>query len=221
MDAPYWIGVGDIHDDVGNLAAIPGLKEATGVIISGDLTIRGRAAGAGRVVDAVAAYNPNILAQIGNMDYAEAQDMLDERGMGIHASGRELAPGVAVIGVGWSTPTPFGTPSETSEERLGEWLEKAYAEIDTRSRLILVSHTPPYKTATDRLAGGAHVGSSAVRAFIERVQPNVCLTGHIHEARAEDVVGRTKVVNPGMLSGGGYVRIEADDQGVRAELRLI
>jgi Icc-related predicted phosphoesterase len=57
-----------------------------------------------------------------------------------------------------------------------------------------------------------------VRAFIERAQPAVCLTGHIHEARAVDRIGQTTVVNPGALSGGGFVKVTLSAEGLRAEL---
>ena len=99
----FFIGVGDIHDDIGPLSRIPGIGQADGVIVSGDLTIKGGVAAAKRVIEAIAALNPRIYAQIGNMDYAEVQDYLDGEGMGIHARGRELAPGVGIMGAGWST----------------------------------------------------------------------------------------------------------------------
>ncbi len=43
----FWIGVGDIHEDISLLNEIPDLTDAAGVIISGDITNRGD--GAGRV----------------------------------------------------------------------------------------------------------------------------------------------------------------------------
>ncbi|MDY6987500.1 MAG: hypothetical protein SWQ30_05520 [Thermodesulfobacteriota bacterium] len=38
---PFWIAIGDIHDDVSQIGNIPGIKEAQGVLISGDITNRG------------------------------------------------------------------------------------------------------------------------------------------------------------------------------------
>lgn len=57
-------------------------------------------------------YNPVIYAQIGNMDRAEVTDWLAKQGWNTHLCVRELAPGVALMGLGGSTFTPFGTPSE-------------------------------------------------------------------------------------------------------------
>jgi Icc-related predicted phosphoesterase len=60
------------------------------------------------------------------------------------------------------------------------------------SRAIFLFHTPPYDTVLDRAAldgrmvdhapVDVHVGSIAVRRFIERRQPLVTLHGHIHES---------------------------------------
>jgi Icc-related predicted phosphoesterase len=41
------------------------------------------------------------------------------------------------------------------------------------------------------------VGSTAVRAVIERYQPALSLHGHIHEARGTTRLGRTLCINPG------------------------
>ncbi len=59
------------------------------------------------------------------------------------------------------------------------------------------------------LQGGAHVGSRALRACVERHQPPLVLSGHIHESpRASgawrDRLGRTELVNPGQF---GTVRL--------------
>lgn len=73
-------------------------------------------------------------------------------------------------------------------------------------RTILVSHAPPYKTNLDRapLDGkmvncaplDVHIGSIAVREWIESVQPLVSLHGHAHESARltgywRDQLGRT------------------------------
>jgi Predicted phosphoesterases, related to the Icc protein len=83
---------------------------------------------------------------------------------------------------------------------------------------VAVIHTPPLNTKADRLGSGVSVGSPAVRRFLERAQPEVCLTGHIHESRAEDRLGRTLILNPGMLAHGGYVRLDYEDGRLSARL---
>lgn len=217
-EGSYWIAIGDIHDDAAAVARVPGLAAAAGVVITGDLTVRGGAGAAKAVVDAVRRQNAVIMAQIGNMDKSDVDAYLTREGINIHATGRVTPQGVGFFGCGYSTPTPFGTPSEAGEERIAAWLEAAHAAVAHCPHLVMVCHTPPYGTATDVVGGGTHVGSKAVRAFIERVRPAVCLTGHIHEARAVEVLGATTVVNPGALSGGGYARVSFADGALAAEL---
>jgi uncharacterized protein len=120
------------------------------------------------------------------MDYPEVEDVLEPQGMNIHARGLDLGNGVGLMGVGYSTPTPFGTPGEVSDEQLALWLAQAHEPVKDLPHLLLVAHNPPFDTTTDKVGGKVSVGSRAVRAFIAKVQPEVCLTGHIHEARAED-----------------------------------
>jgi uncharacterized protein len=86
-------------------------------------------------------------------------------------------------------------------------LERLCGEDDL-SRAVLLCHSPPYDTALDRAALDGrtidhvpldvHVGSIAIRRFIERRQPLVALHGHIHEAPRltgtwRDRLGRTPV----------------------------
>ncbi|QGY39254.1 serine/threonine protein phosphatase [Pseudodesulfovibrio cashew] len=217
----YFIAFGDVHESTGVLESIPDLANADGVIITGDLTNRGSREAAARVIDAVAAINPRILAQPGNMDTDTVQAYLEERGMGLHLQVRELAPNLGLLGVGLSTPTPFGTPGEISEQTLAGLLDETYAKADGFGHLVCAIHEPPHGTALDMLGNGQHVGSPGVRAFIERVQPALVISGHIHEAAGVDRVGDTTIINPGMLAGGGYVRIDYADGELNAELKSI
>jgi Icc-related predicted phosphoesterase len=74
------------------------------------------------------------------------------------------------------------------------------------SRAVFLFHSPPHQTALDRAAldGIAvdhapldvHVGSIAVRRFIEARQPLLTLHGHIHESARltlswQERIGRT------------------------------
>ena len=83
-----------------------------------------------------------------------------------------------VAGLGYSNPTPFHTPGEYSEAQLAARLER-FAGL---SPLVLICHAPPYGTALDQVRPGVHAGSTAVRDFIRRHQPEHFFCGHIHEA---------------------------------------
>ncbi len=216
-----WVVVGDIHDAPENFAEIPELAQADGVLVTGDLTITGGVRQAEAVMKALAAPGLPVLAQIGNMDRPEVDVWLSEKGCNLHTQVRELAPGIAVFGVGASTFTPFGTPSEFPESSFAAWLEAAWRTARAFPHTILVSHNPPKDTACDVIPGDVHVGSSAVREFLEENQPDMCLCGHIHEARAIDRIGRTVVANPGALAQGGYLVLRSNGGRLSVELRVL
>ena len=212
-----WIVAGDIHGDASlladTLAAVPELPRADGVIITGDISRAGGGIPSARaVVEAAEELCPVVLAQIGNIDQPQVDAWLDERGINLHRKAREIAPDTAIIGVGGSTFTPFGTPSEFPEARYAEWLKELAARAADHKRLILVSHNPPKDTVCDRTGSGQHVGSRAVREFIEERQPAVCLCGHVHEAAGMQLVGRTQVLNPGSLGSGGYALLRLGEE---------
>lgn len=71
-------------------------------------------------------------------------------------------------------------------------------------RAILVSHSPPHGTTCDVIHTRVHVGSRALRRYIETRRPPLVLSGHIHESPRmtsswRDRVGDTVVVNPGQF----------------------
>lgn len=213
-----WIVLGDIHQETRNLARIPELADAEGIIVTGDLTQNGGKGDARVVLEALRETGLPVLAQIGNMDLPEVDGWLSEQGINLHGRVHELAPGVALLGIGGSTITPFNTPSEFAEEQYSAWL-KMEAEASRGYPLrILVSHNPPKGTVCDDIGGGVHVGSQAVRDFIEAEQPVLCLCGHIHEGVGEDRIGKTVVMNPGTLASGGYIVLELQDGQVKSRL---
>lgn len=217
----YWIVVGDLHDRADRIADIPGIAGADGVIVSGDITTTGGANQARKVLEVVAGCNPYVLAQIGNMDRPEVSDWLDEMDRNIHCRVREIAPDTAIMGVGGSTFTPFGTPSEFPETRFADWLENMWHEARRYRRVILIAHNPPADTLCDVVSGGTHVGSTAVREFLVECQPDVCVCGHIHEAAATDRLGRTVVLNPGPLSNGGYAVLRLSEDRLTAAVHSL
>ena len=218
---PFWIAIGDLHGHVSRIGDVPGISQAQGVLVSGDMTDYGSRALTQSLLSQIEHVNSNILAVIGNMDTPEVEDVLEEKGYNAHARAIDLCCGVGLIGVGYSTPTPFGTPSEVGDAQLKTWLDQAIQGAKDFEHLILMAHNPPFDTRTDRVGIDQPVGSHAVREFIETYQPDVCVTGHIHESRAVDRLGKTQIVNPGLFGAGGYVVIRFSHGGLEAELRQI
>jgi Icc-related predicted phosphoesterase len=78
----------------------------------------------------------------------------------------------------------------------------ALAQRSDPQRTIYVCHTPPFDTPLDTMPRGRHVGSKALRAFIEQHAPPLTLHGHIHESpelsgRYAAQLGTTWSINPG------------------------
>jgi uncharacterized protein len=61
---------------------------------------------------------------------------------------------------------------------------------------ILITHNPPYGHV-DAAYNGKHVGSKIILRAIKKHQPKIVLCGHIHEAKGESKIGKTKVYNLG------------------------
>lgn len=75
-------------------------------------------------------------------------------------------------------------------------------KISNPEKTIYVIHAPPFNTKLDIITTGAHVGSKAVREFIEKEWPLLTLHGHIHESPQmsgswRDKIGDTICINVG------------------------
>ncbi|GHG84565.1 metallophosphoesterase family protein [Pseudodonghicola xiamenensis] len=110
----------------------------------------------------------------------------------LHGEELEIG-GLRLFGLGGAVPpAPFGDWSWDVTEETAEALLAPCDAVD-----VLVVHSPP-KGVADRTSTGLSVGSTAVRAAIERLQPQLALCGHIHDCWGErGQIGRTEVVNLG------------------------
>jgi Icc-related predicted phosphoesterase len=215
------VSFGDVHMALPMIERLaPELAAAALVIVSGDLTNYGGSDDAGRVLAAIRRHARQVLAVSGNLDYREVIDFLDAQGVSLHGDARRFGD-LGIFGCGGSNVTPFHTPTELGDEEIGLLLERGYAAVKDAPHLLMVCHTPPAYTATDRVTSGQHVGSPAVRAFIEAHQPAVCITGHIHESAGVDRIGRTTVLNAGAFRDGGYIVVNLGPDGLEAELRRV
>lgn len=61
---------------------------------------------------------------------------------------------------------------------------------------VLICHNPPYGVV-DKAFSGKHVGSKILLKAIKKYQPKLVLCGHIHEAKGEGKIGKTKIYNLG------------------------
>src|SRR3989344_281765 len=95
-----------------------------------------------------------------------------------------------VVFMGWGTDG-FTRRSEDFRITARRWRQKLHGE-----KTVIVTHAPPYKTKLDLL--DQHVGNADIRKEIERIQPVLAISGHIHETEGkQDKIGKTLCVNPG------------------------
>jgi Icc-related predicted phosphoesterase len=124
----------------------------------------------------------------------------------------EILGGHEMINLGYANLTPFHCPRDVPEEELTARIDRMAAEVKDISNCVFNLHCPPLGSGLDdaplldaelRPTMGttgvamAPVGSTAVRAAIEKYQPLLALHGHVHESRGATKLGRTLCVNPG------------------------
>jgi len=150
----------------------------------------------------------------GNDDMFEIDEIIVSSSSVSVAEGKvlEVIENHELISSGWSTPTPWKTFRECSEEELGKKIAAMTGKLKNPARSIFNLHDPPISSGLDEapdltedlsLKGAGKVtkavGSIAVREAIEKVQPMVGLHGHIHESKGIAKLGRTVCINPGSV----------------------
>lgn len=159
----------------------------------------------------------------GNDDAPAVLDVLDEvdgdRLVACEGRVVELDGVHTMITVGLSTPTPWDTPREASEDEIRAAIGASVATVPDVGRCVFNMHCPPKDTILDRCVklDMEHVlpgqlprpvreagrvvtiggGSVAVREAIRAYQPVVALHGHIHESPGRMRIGRSPCFNPG------------------------
>ncbi len=101
--------------------------------------------------------------------------------------------GLQIFGLGYGVPvTPFGPWScDLSEAEAAEML------LAAEGADLIISHSPP-KGVADRTSTGLSIGSTALHAAIEKVQPKLVFCGHVHDSwGTEGRIGASRVVNLG------------------------
>ncbi len=159
----------------------------------------------------------------GNDDKFDIDRALVNEGLVVNPENRvvELDGGYELITLGYAYPTPWHSPREVSEVKLGEMIESLASQVEHPEGAVYNLHVPPIDTELDKAPAVSHdfnyvkeglgikfihVGSTAVRKAIESHAPLLGLHGHIHECRGFIRLGRTLCFNPGSEYGDGILR---------------
>lgn len=109
---------------------------------------------------------------------------------------------------------------DVSRAEIEAQLERERMEV--RGRWIWIHHAPPEGSRTC-WSGRKFIGDPHLRAWIERFQPDMVFSGHIHnspfyeEGSWIDRIGRTWVFNPGRQIGPQPASITLDLEAMTAE----
>jgi uncharacterized protein len=156
----------------------------------------------------------------GNDDMFEIDDIIKQ------AKRVELAEGKVIqldehhemINAGWSTPTPWHTHREESEDKLRARIQAMIDKVKDVQNSVFNLHNPPYGSGLDEApeltsdmrpayAGRSlvPVGSHAVLELIEKYNPLLGLFGHIHEGKGTRKYRNTLCINPGSMYEQGML----------------
>jgi len=159
----------------------------------------------------------------GNDDFIEIDEILTQAP---HFDFHEMQVcdfngGYQMLYCGGSTPTPWNTEREYTEEQYVSRFEELLPQVTDMSRCIFNVHVPPFGTALDAcskldkdlrvvyemgLPAQVHAGCQTLMDVIKRHQPLLGLHGHIHEGRAKINIGKTICINPGSVYPEGILQ---------------
>ena len=101
-------------------------------------------------------------------------------------------------------PRGFKSKDALSNEARKKKLNQMLKELENP---ILLSHAPPYGVV-DKIFNGKHVGSKILERAIKKNQPKLVLCGHVHEAKGEGKIGKTKIYNLGCCGDYKIINIK-------------
>jgi uncharacterized protein len=150
----------------------------------------------------------------GNDDFASIDEAIAERKSirNPDMNHSEIEGGYEVVGLSNANMTPWRCARDVEEDVLAQKLDALAGMIQHPEHTIAILHVPPFGSGLDTCPeldknlkiitqGGQVVmksaGSSAVKAFIEKVQPMLTLHGHIHESPGHVHIGHTLSINAG------------------------
>ena len=206
----------DVHDRFDKVTAVlQRVRPVDVALIAGDLTTNGTPADVERALAAWLPLVPHLFAVAGNMDSPQIDQALERLGVSLNGCCRR-AGSLTFFGCS-AAPISIGTPYEIPESEIAARIERGFAQAQGARPMVFVPHAPPHG-CVDLTWSRTHAGSRAVSDFIQRAQPALVVCGHIHEARGQQRLGGSLVVNCGPAARGHYALIDLDEHSCRAEL---
>lgn len=195
------LAVSDPHASAKAFKAIKD-KKADLILVAGDMTIFGT--DMERICRKMDSWKTQTLVIPGNHEDPEELERACSKSRNIIYANEMLYEKddvlvLSIEGSGFAyTDKRFERAARRFIPKIKEKRKKASSE-GRELHLILMTHAPPYNTKLDKLTGGEHCGNKSIRDFIIKLQPELAISGHIHESFGkEDWIKDTRVVNPGI-----------------------
>jgi uncharacterized protein len=189
------LAAGDIHGDMGlarKLAERAEKEKVDLVILCGDLTLADTSTK--NLIGPFLQKNKKVLFVPGNHDSFATADFLAEfYGISnIHGYSVKYK-NVGLFGCGGAN---IGV-ARLGEPEIYDLLKKGFDGIKSIEKKIMVTHVHPQGTLMEKFTR-VFPGSSGVRKAIDKLQPDILLCSHVHEAEGiEEMIGKTKVIKVG------------------------
>jgi Icc-related predicted phosphoesterase len=196
------LAVGDIHGDTGlikKLARKAKNEDVDLVILAGDITFAEQSTK--NLIGPFTKVKKPVLLIHGNHESLATIDFLAEmypNAKNIHGYSVKT-DNIGIFGCGGAD---FGA-SPMSENEFFHTLKKAHSGIKDVKRKIMVTHMHPFKSKAEF---SGFRGSKGILKALKQFQPNILISGHIHEAEGmEETIDKTRVINIGKK--GRIIRI--------------
>ena len=218
--------ISDIHGEVEKLDKLDGeFQKANGVLFLGDFARFKEPETGLPVFNALLKKHENIYAVLGNCDEPEFLEKLENADISVQGS-LLFSDGLAFAGSGGGLTFTATTPNEKSDDELMKDLQLLCNQEDSLDNLILMTHQPAFDSGMDKITAGISTGSKNFKEFIEKKEPLVALSGHIHESFFVGKIGKTTVMNPGALAENCYgileiVKKDGAFEVTKAELNIL
>lgn len=189
------LAAGDLHGDMSlakKLADKADKEEVDLVILCGDITLMDQSTD--NMIGPFVKKHKKVLLIPGNHDsFATADFLAQMYGVkNIHGYSVKYKD-VGIFGCGGAN---VGL-AQLSEKEIYDMLKQGFEGVSYLSKKIMVTHVHPSETKMEKFSSFVP-GSKGVMKAIEKLQPDLLLCSHVHEAEGiEEMVGKTKVINVG------------------------
>lgn len=201
------LAISDIHGDkerVKKLSYFIEKNDPEIIVVAGDITSFGPKSSADQIIRELMKSGKKVLAITGNGDSPDIYEVLEKKKVNL---------GSKVVNVGSAGFVGFS--GGQTIHLGGQSFVTRYEPLDLKlkylksKKKIVVSHLPP-KGTKDKIFSGQHIGSEFLRDMINENQPDLVISGHVHEDAGVYTLGKTTIVNPGAFCEGYGAIIDLD-----------